>query len=293
MSRFCDRENPNTIARSETALNAKRIPTIVGLADRQNFLENNIAVVGSANADTDRFLGNMIKCLIMYQGIDYALQRSTSQAFHRLASPIRTNNNINARPDIWKDAACNLGIVKKEDQGQLEAFCASIIKLCLDLGMHVDDIPKITIVSLLFGTSAGIGVHGDSPTAADKDDLSCRIVIRYGGPQVIRFAGYTCTESETIARKKDHNLSFDIHSTQGTMAYFTTPFSNGKLMMCWTDDDKKVGIQAKHWVTKIGPQDMHAANFVIDFPLRSLRAVKNALATFRGMKELKLDFPAI
>ena len=181
MSRFCDRENPNDIARSETALNAPRIPVIVNVKAQQIFLEANIQIVWMCDAQTARILGDLVSKLYFYQGIDYAHMGSTAQSFYRLACPIRTNNTINSRPDIYADAPRNLPIIEKTYQRLLERVLAGIIRLCLNLGMHADDTDKVTVVALDNEPLAGTGVHGDSPTAEDKDDLSCRVIIRYGG----------------------------------------------------------------------------------------------------------------
>lgn len=292
MSRYCDRYNPNEIARSKTANNAKRIPVITSLEEQNKFLQSNIGVIQGCDPETKRRIESMISKLIYYQPIDYAEQGPTSQAFHRLSCPIRVNNSITSRPDIWPEAPTNLAIVKNEDQEELEVFCAAIIRMCLHLRMHVDDISKVTIRSDDFEPNAGLGVHGDSPTKDDHDDLSCRLIFRAGGPQLIQFAGYTCTEEESRASKKVHGLSVDIGASSGEdiMAYLTTPFSNGKLFMCWEDAEKKVGIQAKHRVKRIAPNGVPAVTFVVDFPLRSLRAVKEALATFNTLGQFKLDF---
>ena len=59
--------------------------------------------------------------------------------------------------------------------------------------------------------------------------------------------------------------------------------------MCWQDTEKKVGIQAKHRVTRVAHDGKPAVAFVIDFPLRSLRAVKEAIAKFNALSVLQLD----
>ena len=51
---------------------------------------------------------------------------------------------------------------------------------------------------------------------------------------------------------------------------------------------KKVGIQAKHRITRVEPDGKEAVIFVIDFQLRSLRAIRKALAIIRS-SEFKLD----
>lgn len=289
MSRwFCNRQNPNDIARSKTALNAPRITVIVNVKAQQTFLDANIQIVWRCDAQTARILGDLVSKLF-YQGIDYAQMGSTAQSFYRLACPICTNNTISARPDIYADAPRNLPIIEKKYQQLLECVLAGFIRLCLNLGMHADDTDKVTVVALDNEPSAGTGVHGDSPTVEDEDDLSCRIIIRYGGQQHIIFQGYTCKKEDTQATRKVDGLTTSIETSEGIMAYLTTPFSNGKLMMCWQDTEKKVGIQAKHRVTRVAHDGKPAVAFVIDFPLRSLRAVKEAIAKFNALSVLQLD----
>ena len=288
---YCDRKNPNIIARDQSAKNSERIPKIIDIDGQNAFLKGNIIELSGSDEATEQLLQKLVSKLVYYQAIEYAKKGPTSQQFHRYASPICSNNNINDRPDIYRDAQSNLGIVKIEDKELLQKFVTAIIKLCLDLGMRVEDIPKVTIVSLYFGILAGMGVHGDYPTVDDANDLSCRLLIRYGGPQTIEFAGYSCEKNDTMASHKVDGLSYEIESSEGTMAYLTTPFSNGKLMMCWADMDKKTGIQVKHRVKKIEPTHMPAVNFVIDFPITSLQAVTDAKANFKnlGNGKLKLD----
>ena len=109
-----------------------------------------------------------------------------------------------------------------------------------------------------------------------------------GGAQKIQFSAYEFTERDKTASRKVHGLSFDLVAEEEIHVYLTTPHSNGTFAMCWADAEKKVGIQAKHKVTRVEPGGKEAAIFVIDFPLRSLRAVKKALAIIRS-NEFKLD----
>ena len=91
-----------------------------------------------------------------------------------------------------------------------------------------------------------IGLHSDSATKEDGDDLSCRLVLRKGGAQTIQFSAYDFTESDKTASRKVHGLSFDLVAEEEIHVYLTTPHRNGTFAMCWTDAEKKVGIQAKH-----------------------------------------------
>lgn len=75
-----------------------------------------------------------------------------------------------------------------------------------------------------------------------------------------------------------------------------TCFGNGAYPVCWIDNKKKTGIQAKHQVeqTKTG----NAMNTILDIPIRSVQELMRAVAivkmtpfilpTKEGMREYNL-----
>lgn len=284
----CDRPNPNIIARSDDAKNAKRIRIIHNATDQWDFYRGNVSVAPSYCQTTVSFTGTLISCLIYYQVIQHALAGTTSQANNRLVCPIMTNNRIHFRPDVNPSDGKNIPICTKEDADFITKFFTAIMKYLIRLGMNPHDAWMVTVYSLFFGEMSGIGTHADSPTKTDKDLLFLRLLLRYGGAQTVHFSAYSFTEKDEKATNKVPDLSFDLVAEEGFTAYLTTPFSNGKLPLCWQDDDKAVGIQAKHRVSKVARDGKKAVNFVIDFPLDSEAKVEQALEYVRS-NEFKLD----
>ena len=60
---------------------------------------------------------------------------------------------------------------------------------------------------------------------------------------------------------------------------------NGGCFLSYTDESKKVAIQAQHSVTRIGENEGGSGAFVCNFVVKDLRAVMQALSDFRGMIE--------
>jgi hypothetical protein len=69
----------------------------------------------------------------------------------------------------------------------------------------------------------------------------------------------------------------------GFSAYLMSSHGNGGCFLSYTDESKKVAIQAQHSVTKIGENGGGSGAFVCDFVVKDLRAAMQALNDFRGM----------
>jgi hypothetical protein len=69
----------------------------------------------------------------------------------------------------------------------------------------------------------------------------------------------------------------------GFSAYLMSSHGNGGCFLSYTDEYKKVAIQAQHSVTKIGKNEGGSGAFVCDFVVEDLRAAMQALNDFRGM----------
>ena len=63
----------------------------------------------------------------------------------------------------------------------------------------------------------------------------------------------------------------------GFSAYLMSSHGNGGCYLSYTDESKKVAIQAQHSVTKIGANEGGSGAFVRDFLVEDLRAVMQAL----------------
>ena len=60
---------------------------------------------------------------------------------------------------------------------------------------------------------------------------------------------------------------------------------NEGCFLSYTDESKKVAIQAQHSVTRIGENEGGSGAFVCDFVVEDLRAAMQAFSNFRGMIE--------
>ena len=78
-------------------------------------------------------------------------------------------------------------------------------------------------------------------------------------------------------------LEFEIMTIRGFSAYLMSSHDNGGCFLSYTDESKKVAIQAQHSVTKIGENEGGSGAFVCDFVVEDLRAAMLALSDFRGM----------
>jgi hypothetical protein len=58
---------------------------------------------------------------------------------------------------------------------------------------------------------------------------------------------------------------------------------NGGCFLGYTDETRKVAIQAQHSVSKIGENESGSRAFICDFVVEDLRAVMQALNNFQGM----------
>ena len=58
---------------------------------------------------------------------------------------------------------------------------------------------------------------------------------------------------------------------------------NGGCFLGYTDETRKVAIQAQHLVSKIGENEGGSGAFICDFLVKDLRAAMQALNNFRGM----------
>ena len=252
------------------------------------FLEENIVSASSYCLKTKKFVGELVKAIIGYQPRIHAELGPTSQGYYTHGCPLRTKNNLVVAPDSNGCMTVNVALCEKQHEPKLEKFFREVIRLLLRLGVRASDIDNVTIYTICYDYLAGMGRHGDSPSKEDEDGLGCRLILRYGGKQKVDFTAHKFTEADEKAKEKVDGVSFTLDADAGMHIYLTTPFGNGKLPLCWTDKEKKVGIQAQHAVERIGLGEERACIFVIDFVLPSMRVMKNALSIIKN-ERFKFD----
>ena len=125
-----------------------------------------------------------------------------------------------------------------------------------------------------------------------------RLVINLGESRKIRFRANQVNISEVVHGSEDNTnlardsqgkrrypgLGFEIVTIPGFSTYLMSSHGNGGCFLCYTDESKKVVIQAQHSVTKIGENERGTGAFVCNFVVEDLRAAMQALSDFRGME---------
>ena len=133
----------------------------------------------------------------------------------------------------------------------------------------------------------GMGWHGDGLRLTDRQDgYRMQLVLNMGESRKIRFRANQVNMSEVAHGSEDNSelakdnqgkrrypgLGFEIMTIPGFSAYLMSSHGNGGCFLSYTDESKKVAIQAQHSVTKIGENGGGSGAFVCDF-----------LNDFRGM----------
>ena len=114
--------------------------------------------------------------------------------------------------------------------------------------------------------------------------------IRYRANQVNMSEGARGSEENSEIAKDNQGkrrytgLGFvEIVTIPGFSTYLMSSHGNGGCFLSYTDESKKVAIQAQHSVTKIGENEGGSGAFVCDFVDENLRAAMQALNDFQGM----------
>ena len=124
-----------------------------------------------------------------------------------------------------------------------------------------------------------------------------RLVLNLGESRKICFGAIQLNMSEVACGSEDNSeiakdnqgsriypgLKFEIVTIPGFSAYLMSSHGNGGCFLSYTDESKKVAIQAQHRVEKIGENEGGSGAFVCDFVVEDLRAAMQALNDFRGM----------
>ena len=144
----------------------------------------------------------------------------------------------------------------------------------------------------------GMGWHSDGLRLTDCHfGYHMRLVLNLGESRKIHFRANQVTVSKFVKGSEDNSdlakdkhydrrypgLGFNIVTIPGFSAYLMSSHGNGGCFLSYTNESKKVAIQAQHSVTKIGQNKGGSGAFVCDFVVENLRAAMQALNDFRGM----------
>ena len=275
---------------------------VVPAEELQELYENQVAVPKGATNRVCSLFASLATILIVYQdppkiGIGGAAG-PTDHSYDRTGCSIHTDSQYQSRPDIHPDSPSKLPVALNtvENCATFDAVLGFVEKLTLKLG-RIKNIPfRLHMIRYMCGN--GMGWHGDFLNAADRQGgYRMRLVLNLGEPRKIRFRANQVNISEVVHGSEDNTnlardnqgvcrypgLEFEIMTIRGFSAYLMSSHGNGGCFLSYTDESKKVAIQAQHSVTKIGENEGGSGAFVCDFVVEDLRAAMQALNDFRGM----------
>ena len=172
-----------------------------------------------------------------------------------------------------------------KNSAAFEAVLSFIEKLTLNLG-RMQTIPfRLYMIRDMCGN--GMGRNSDSLRATDcQGGYRMRLVFNLGESRKIHFAANQVNIEEVGPHQTNRRypgLGFKIVTMPGFSIYLMSSHGNGGCYLGYTDQSKKVAIQAQHSVMKIGANEGGSGAFVCDFVVNDLRAALQALYAFRGM----------
>ena len=222
----------------------------------------------------------------------------TDHSFDRTGCNIHTDSNYRPRTDINPNNPSVLPVALNtvENRATFDAVLGFIHKLTLKLG-RIETVPfRLHMIRYMCGN--GMGWHGDGLRLTDRQDgYRMRLVLNLGESRKVRFGAIQFNMSEVARGSEDNSyiardnqgsriypgLKFEIVTIPGFSAYLMSSHGNGGCFLSYTDESKKVAIQAQHRVEKIGENEGGSGAFVCDFVVEDLRAAMQALNDFRGM----------
>ena len=275
---------------------------VVLVEELQALYENQVAVPKGATNRVCSLFASLARILIVYQdppkvGIG-GTTGPTDHSYDRTGCSIHTDSKYQSRQDIHPVNPSKLPVALKtvENSAIFDGFLSFIEGLTLKLG-RIETVPfRLHMIRYMCGN--GMGWHGDGLRLTDrKDGYRMRLVLNVGESRKIRFKANQ-VDMSLVARGSEDNseiardnqgerrypgLGFEIVTISGFSAYLMSSHGNGGCFLSYTDESKKVAIQAQHSVTKIGENEGGSGAFVCDFVVEDLRAAMQALNDFRGM----------
>jgi hypothetical protein len=277
---------------------------VVPAKELQELYKNQVAVPKGANNRVCSLFASLARILIVYQdpqkvGIGIGgTTGPTDHSFDRAGCSIHTDLKYQSPPDIHPNKPSELPVALKmvENCATFHAVLGFIEKLTLKLG-RIETIPfRLHMIRYMCGN--GMGWHSDSLCLADRQgSYHMRLMLNLGESRKICFRANQVVMSEVARGSEDNSeiakdnqgerrytgLGFEIVTIPGFSAYIMSSHGNGGCFLSYTDESKKVAIQAQHSGTKIGENEGGSGAFVCDFVVKNLGAAMQALNDFRGM----------
>jgi hypothetical protein len=222
----------------------------------------------------------------------------TDHSFDRTGCSIHSDSKYRTNPNINPKAPANLPLALKTVQNCaiFNAVLGFIERLTLKLG-RIKEIPfRMHMIRYMCGN--GMGEHSDGLRFSDRrEGYRMRLVLNLGESRKIRFrafeldmdlVAYGSEDNFELAKDSEGNrrypgIDHEIVTIPGFSAYLMSSHGNGGCFLCYTDESRKVAIQATHSVTCIGKNKGGSGAFVCDFVVEDIRAAMQALRDFRGM----------
>ena len=162
---------------------------------------------------------------------------------------------------------------------------AAIVRFLVEiLCMDPDDEKYLMYFEFLWLQMSGMGEHGDYAGEKDKDLFFLRIIISFGQPRKVHFTVHSFGDNynEKKKTKKEYEL-LTIECEGHCHCYTTSPFGSGRFPFCYYKTSSETrGLQVKHEVERIGADGDAAINIIIDFPLRTLEGLMEAMAIMKS-----------
>ncbi len=275
---------------------------VVPAEELQALYEKQVAVPKGATNRLCSLFASLARILIVHQDpqkVGFSgTTGPTDHSFDRTGCQLHTDSKYQSRPDINPKNPTKLPVALKtvENCATFDAVLSFIEKLTLNLG-QIETIPfRLHLIRYMCGND--MGWHSDGLRLTDRQyGYRMRLMLNLGESRKIHFRenqvtvneiAYGSEDNSELARDNHDNrrypgLGFETMTIPGFSAYLISSHGNGGCFLSYTDESKKVAIQALHSVTKIGENEGGSGAFVCDFVVENLRAAMQALNDFRGM----------
>ena len=149
------------------------------------------------------------------------------------------------------------------------------------LGMDPKDEGHVVISCRRYLAGVGVRFHSDGDKKIGETTFSMRLVIGLGPSRTVNFKlcvydlANPGSESD---RKYVKGVHYALETGNISGSYLMPPDISGKKFFCFLNEDKTFAARAMHEVVPLDPTNNDTGGIlVIDFQLRSLEAVQNAL----------------
>ena len=257
------------------------VPVVDGIDMMNRLLRGGIAIAPSVCQHTSSLLLEYMATCIWYQHKGQSNQTASSAGCRRLSNHFHTRNSLLCRSDIKPTHPMILPLVPSTPTNRQmceELYKDIIAMLVEDLMMHTDDERHVRIRMQRYMEKTWIGRHADSDRKIGDILFMMRLVFGVGPSRHVKFTAGTFDLLNPKSRASFSNLkdvTYTIKTSDCASVYLMTASASGKKPLCYMNEQRTKEVVAHHEVLPNDSKD-HVAIAVIDFPLRSLKAVNLA-----------------